>query len=100
MLVLALEFSRGSTARAHHTANYTVLGHARGERPAPYRQGAELDLRRARRDIAGDTAGGRSLKTEERGQVPSTGAGSVSGGLESPKGPEAARHLPAYDDTK
>jgi len=43
---------------------------------------------------------GRSLKTEERGQVATTGAGSVPGGLRSPKGLEAARHLPAYDDTK
>ena len=35
MLVLALEFSRGFTARALPTHNFWVFGHARGERPSP-----------------------------------------------------------------
>jgi len=68
MLVLALEFSRGFTARALPTHNFWVFGHARGERPSPahHRTGGHDG-------IAGIRPDGRSLKTEERGPTPSVG---------------------------
>ena len=79
MLVLALEFSRGVTARAHPTTALRVFGHARGERPAA----AEQAARRHRREDS-QMAAPSKRKSEVRCRT--AGAGSVSGGLSVPEG--------------
>jgi hypothetical protein len=83
MLVLALEFSRGGTARAARPRNCTVSG-AYGA----IGRGAGSE---AVHGVTGRRQG-RSLKTEERGPAPPTGAGCVSGGRTvSPGSPEGSR---------
>jgi hypothetical protein len=90
MLVLALEFSRGMTARALPTTNCGCSGThgASGHRPT-------LEKRGRRRRRGNDRMVAPSKRNSES-PTPYTGAGSVSDGLPTPEGGEAVRHPPAY----
>ncbi len=86
MLVLALEFSRASTARA---APATPSRRVNADRWPVGAHGAGGRLRREPTDGRHHQGQpmGRSLKTEERGPTPSAGAGARAGRAPCPEGP-------------